>query len=670
MKDEGSCSLAVLVIQLIVLLPIIEFQVKQAAEYPDIKIVSLDWLLESIKAQSKVDEESYLVAKSDTTMTKSDPTMTKSDITLTKSDSTVKKSESAATKPDSVVAIKNEDKGKKRTRDESIKEEHSDADEADALPVAKKQKDGQKVKSKSLNIPVDEGCSLAGTHHVYIDKSGTIFDASLNQTNAGNNANKFYRVQLLASGNGSYSTWTRWGRVGERGQSALLGDGSHHEAFAQFEKKFKDKSGHKWSDRLNPPKKGKYTFVERNYESDSEDDDALLGAGSRRQSKTSVSSGGSIRKPPESTLPPQVQSLMRFIFNQDFFVNTMAALSYDANKLPLGKLSKRTLKSGYEALKELAELFSNPSLADEVHNMTYTQAVLEISNSYYSTIPHSFGRNRPPVINNNDLLKREVDLLESLSDMSIAEEIMKGVKDDSESLIHPLDNQYAALGLNQMTPLQSKSTEFKELENYLLKTHGSTHGMTFKVEDIFRIERKGEDDRFAQSPYAKLQADRRLLWHGSRATNFGGILSQGLRIAPPEAPVNGYMFGKGVYLADISSKSAGYCAYNNSGNTGLLLLCEAELGNPMLELIDADPYAPNVAKEMGCYATWGKGQTGPAGWKSAEFVHEDLKGVVMPDTSQPPGPTFVEGASLYYNEYIAYDVAQIRLRYLFRVKMA
>lgn len=34
---------------------------------------------------------------------------------------------------------------------------------------------------------------------------------------------------------------------------------------------------------------------------------------------------------------------------------------------------------------------------------------------------------------------------------------------------------------------------------------------------------------------------RRLLWHGSRTTNFAGILSQGLRIAPPEAPVTGYV---------------------------------------------------------------------------------------------------------------------------------
>ncbi|MCJ1286489.1 hypothetical protein MMC26_005835 [Xylographa opegraphella] len=617
--------------------------VKQAAEHPDIKVVNLDWLLECIETRSMVDEGSYLmmklgstVAKADSAVAKADSSAANADSTVVNADSSVAKADSAAgkvdstiMKPVSIVTTKNEDKGKKRTRDESTKDEYSKVDKTDTLSVAKKRKESQNAEPKSLNIHVDEGCSLAGTHRVYIDKSGTIFDASLNQTNAGNNANKFYRVQLLASGNDSYHTWTRWGRVGEHGQSALLGDGSYHDALTQFEKKFKDKSGHRWSDRLNPPKKGKYTFIERNYESDSEEDDELRSAGNRRQSKTSVNSGGSIRKPPESTLAPQVQSLMRFIFNQEYFVNTMAAMSYDANKLPLGKLSKRTLKSGFEALKELAELLFNPSLADEVHNMSFVDALVEISNSYYSTIPHSFGRNRPPVINNNDLLKREVELLESLSDMSIAAEIMKGSKDNDESSVHVLDNQYAALGLNEMTPLRTESTEFQELKDYLLKTHGITHGMNFKVEDIFRIERSGENDRFAQSPFAQLHADRRLLWHGSRATNFGGILSQGLRIAPPEAPVNGYMFGKGVYLADISSKSAGYCAYHNSGNTGLLLLCEAELGKPMLELVDADAGAPEAAKAKGSYATWGKGTTGPAGWKSAECVHPSLKGVTM-----------------------------------------
>ena len=52
----------------------------------------------------------------------------------------------------------------------------------------------------------------------------------------------------------------------------------------------------------------------------------------------------------------------------------------------------------------------------------------------------------------------------------------------------------------------------------------------------------------------------------------------GLRIAPPEAPVTGYMFGKGVYFADMVSKSANYCNTTRSNNTGLLLLCDVALG--------------------------------------------------------------------------------------------
>ena len=69
-------------------------------------------------------------------------------------------------------------------------------------------------------------------------------------------------------------------------------------------------------------------------------------------------------------------------------------------------------------------------------------------------------------------------------------------------------------------------------------------------------------------------------------------MSQGLRIAPPEAPVvskttrsssfdvlsivlqTGYMFGKGLYFADMSSKSANYCYVTPQKNTGLLLLSE------------------------------------------------------------------------------------------------
>lgn len=56
---------------------------------------------------------------------------------------------------------------------------------------------------------------------------------------------------------------------------------------------------------------------------------------------------------------------------------------------------------------------------------------------------------------------------------------------------------------------------------------------------IFKIGRQGERQRFR--PFEELH-NRQLLWHGSRATNYAGIMSQGLRIAPPEAPVVSSLF--------------------------------------------------------------------------------------------------------------------------------
>jgi len=127
------------------------------------------------------------------------------------------------------------------------------------------------------------------------------------------------------------------------------------------------------------------------------------------------------------------------------------------------------------------------------------------------------------------------------------------------------------------------------------------------------------------------------------------------------------MFGKGVYLADMSSKSANYCHSYASDNTALLLLCEAELGKPMLELTDANYNAPDLAEEKGCIATLGQGMMGPSKWKDAGCLDKELEGTTMPDMSVPFALTQRENAQLYYNEYICYNTKQIRLRYLFRV---
>ncbi|KAK4160598.1 putative poly polymerase 2 [Cladorrhinum sp. PSN259] len=630
----------------------------------DVPIVGLEWLSKAEETKTKQPEKDFSLGAVIPTAT----TATNAKKRATPAVDTVSEAEAEA---EDAPKTKRQ-RGKAATVKTEVKDEEADAEDVkmedvEPAPTPKKATkavgEGQIAKSKDIVIPLDERCPHY-TSTVYIDPAGVIYDASLNQTSASNNNNKFYRIQVLADPNGTYRTWTRWGRVGDYGQTQVAADGTVDAAVKMFEKKFKDKSGIAWAQRGNNPKPGKYAFIERNYseESDDEDDEEHV----KKEGAKEKEPGW---EPPKSKLKPAVQSLMRLIFNQQFFNNAMSAMNYDANKLPLGKLSKATITRGFQALKDLSALLDDSDLATSEYGMSFGNAVEHLSNSFYSLIPHDFGRSRPPVINDQQLLKKEIELLESLSDMKDAALIMK-VDKASQDEVHQLDRQFQGLKMDEMEPLDRKSAEFKNLSEYLQNTKGETHHHNYTIDDIFRIERQGEKDRFDTGPYGKLDQNRRLLWHGSRATNFGGILSQGLRIAPPEAPVSGYMFDKGIYLADMASKSANYCCSYLSDNTALLLLCEAELGDPMQELIHSDRSAASKAKAQGMISTWGKGRMGPLKWKDAACVHPSLEGVSMPDTTVKPGDTPVSNkATLYYNEYIAYDIAQVRLRYLFRVKM-
>ena len=116
---------------------------------------------------------------------------------------------------------------------------------------------------------------------------------------------------------------------------------------------------------------------------------------------------------------------------------------------PLGKLSERTLKAGFSVLKELAELLVDPSLAISRYGTSLGPAQENLSNRYFTLIPHVFGRQRPPVLVSDAMIRKEVELLEALTDMDVANEILKDSKQADE--IHPLDRQFQSLGMEEMT---------------------------------------------------------------------------------------------------------------------------------------------------------------------------------------------------------------------------
>ncbi|KAK7999070.1 hypothetical protein PG991_014745 [Apiospora marii] len=523
--------------------------------------------------------------------------------------------------------------------------------------AAKKQKASNgDAKPSQPHIAIDEGFTESDDVRVHIDDDETIWDASLNLSNVSGNNNKFYMLQLLVDDkNSTYYAHTRWGRVGESGQVKTMDFDNLDAAKEEFDSKFKSKTGLTWEKRTDEPKANKYTFVEKAYEDDEEEDE---------EDETEQNGDGA--KGVESQLDMPTQRLMELIFNENHFNSVLEEIGYNAEKLPLGKLGKNTLKTGFEQLKELASLIKHPSLAQ--NNSLFATGYRRVDQQILLHHPHAFGRNRPPPVDNEEMLRKEVAMLDTLTDMEVANTIMRANdKAKDASSVNLLDSRFQELGLQELAALDHKSDEFKQLQSYLIDSSAAGHSLRYRLQDIFRIERPGEHDRFAKSVKTIKDSNRLLLWHGSRTTNFGGILSQGLRIAPPEAPVNGYAFGKGIYLADLSSKSANYCVASASGGVGLLLLVEAELSNPMYEIDSGDPNAGDLAKKHNCIATKGMGRTGYTKWKDAGVVNKALEGVKMPD-GKPEDDT-KSGGFLQYNEYISYNVEHLKLRYLFKVAM-
>lgn len=131
----------------------------------------------------------------------------------------------------------------------------------------------------------------------------------------------------------------------------------------------------------------------------------------------------------------------------------------------------------------------------------------------------------------------------------------------------------------------------------------SVRNLKLKKIRVFKIDRKGENEKFCE---VKSIGNRKLLWHGSGISNFLGILSQGMRIAPPEAPSTGYMFGKGVYFADLLQKSLAYSAgYKNQ----LVLLCEVALGNQLELYHNEDVTSKTLGSKF--HSVKGMGKRGP-----------------------------------------------------------
>eukprot|EP00842_Homolaphlyctis_polyrhiza_P005500 jgi/Hompol1/5951/HPOL_001834-RA len=368
---------------------------------------------------------------------------------------------------------------------------------ADATPAPAPTKTVTAIK-KGKTV-VDHLCPKARTAHVV--ETPEVFDAMLNQTEISANNNKFYIVR----GSSTHFTSTL----------LILRTVNH------------------WSNRHNFNKvPGKYFMLERSFEPDEEEEE-----------DKPVDPAAPAPPIPPSKLKKPVKELMNLIFNMDMYNSQMAEIGYDAKKMPLGKLSKANIQKGYDVLTKIADVLQSTTA-------TNRSQLERLSSDFYTIIPHEFGMRRPEIIATPQQLKQKIEMVEALADIQIATNILKATGTVLDE--NPADVNYRSLKCD-IEPVDHDSETFKMVTEYTARTHGHTHNYyDLEVLDVFDMARHGEEDRFKDFKAHEIE-NHMLLWHGSRLTNFVGIISQGLRIAPPEAPVSGYMFGKGVYFADMNT---------------------------------------------------------------------------------------------------------------------
>lgn len=202
-------------------------------------------------------------------------------------------------------------------------------------------------------------------------------------------------------------------------------------------------------------------------------------------------------------------------------------MSYPFTAVIVGKLSKPQMDIAMKILEELSE---------KVRQKASHNEFIEASNRFYTMIPHTFGQRALPVINTFDQIEKEMNKLNHLANIKLTYSLLNGT--DKET--NPLDHLYEKLNAD-IEVLDCASAEYQGIANYLKLTPEKSNKL--EIVKAFEVHRAGEEQRFDAFKHLH---NRLLLWHGSKLTNFVGILSNGMKIAPPDALSSGNNFGKGL----------------------------------------------------------------------------------------------------------------------------
>lgn len=132
--------------------------------------------------------------------------------------------------------------------------------------------------------------------------------------------------------------------------------------------------------------------------------------------------------------------------------------------MPLGKLSKENIKLGFSILQKLM---------DELKGKNKRSVIEDLTNDFYSYIPHDFGFAKMSqfVLDDVSKVKKKIEMLESLAEIKVATSLLSSDAED----VNRLDSNYKKLN-RDIRAIERDSKTFEIIDKYLQTTHARTHG--------------------------------------------------------------------------------------------------------------------------------------------------------------------------------------------------
>lgn len=443
-----------------------------------------------------------------------------------------------------------------------------------------------------------------------------------NQTNAESNNNKFFSLEIhKCSSNGKWRVYSNYGRVSDDEYSGVVGvygPGTESEARAFFETKFNSKvkpsKGYKEIEfvtaKVGSPKSRQ---VKKNIS------DAEVPDSKRKKLEESKKKSGPIKT---VNLHHDVARLVEQWYSDNTHSiqsNSAVTITSDGLETPLGVLSFKQINKGRSILSEIADAIK----AND------TTELRKLTGAFYSEIPAKLGRkiSDDDLIQTDDLVQSKAELLQQMED---------ALEVGGASFMSGTEQKYHDLGVD-IERLSKREDEWRRIEHYITSTVGHNHVnfvRNMNVKNVLKVCLSSDSSRYDNCKIG----NEHELFHGSRNGNILGIAKRGLLIAPKEAPCTGYLFDKGIYLADRASKSLQYSSARfggprNSSNNCFLFIVKAKLGK-QLKMHSTGYDAATQCKRKGCDSVWG-----------------------------------VEGHYLLHNEFVTYTLEQTKITHIVEVQL-